>query len=180
MNPSLPMKPHQFLVPLLLLAALQTQAGPGHDHGDEAPSAGGAAQPRFAASSDLFELVGVLDGKTLRLYLDRAATNEPLRQAGIELEFGGARLAPTAQVDGSFAVQLAQAPADGVHAVTATVTVGDEVDLLASELDLQGGAAHEEPPLGDNKRWRLPAAGALLGMAALVLLWRRKRAGVAA
>jgi hypothetical protein len=171
-----PMKTQSFLALLSLLAALQVHAGPGHDHGDEAPRASAIAQPRFAASSELFELVGVLEGKTLRLYLDRAATNEPLPQADIELEFGGVKLAPQAQADGSFAVELAQAPGDGVHALTASVTVGDEADLLAGELDLHGEAAQETHAHWGWKRWSLLAAGCLLGLSVLVFFWRRQRA----
>ena len=86
------MKTSALLSLLGLLVALSATAGPGHDHDHDhdAPAATApAALPRFAASSELFELVGVLDGKTLTLYLDRAATNEPLTQAALELELGG-------------------------------------------------------------------------------------------
>lgn len=170
------MKTHSFLALLSLLAALQVQAGPGHDHGDEAPRTHASALPRFAASSELFELVGVLEGKTLRLYLDRAASNEPLPQAEIELEFAGAKLAPQAQADGSFTVELAQAPGDGVHALTATVTVGDEADLLAGELDLHGETVAETHADLGWQRWGLLAAGGLLALSALLFFWRRQRA----
>lgn len=64
-------------------------AGDGHDHGEAAPTATGPALPRFAAVSDLFELVGVLNGKQITLYLDRAADNSPVTEAQIELEIGG-------------------------------------------------------------------------------------------
>jgi hypothetical protein len=63
-------------------------AGEGHDHGDAAPVATGPALPRFAAVSETFELVGVLNGKQVTLYLDRAADNSAGRGAKIELEIG--------------------------------------------------------------------------------------------
>ncbi len=44
-------------------------AGEGHDHGDAAPAAVGQALPRFSAVSETFELVGVLSGKQITLYL---------------------------------------------------------------------------------------------------------------
>ena len=171
------MKTSALLLALGLVPWAPAQAGPGHDHGDEAPVSTGVALPRFAAVSEAFELVGVLDGKTLTLYLDRAASNEPVPQADIELAFGGATLRPQAQADGSFAVTLAQAPGDGVHALTATVTVGEEADLLAGELNLHSDAAHADAHAHwDWKRWGLAVLGGGLGLAALVAFVRRKRA----
>ncbi len=153
-------------------------SGPGHDHGDEAPQSTGISLPRFAATSDLFELVGVLDGKALTLYLDRAATNEPVPQASLELELAGAKLNPKPQPDGSFAVELAQAPGEGVHAVTATVTAGDDVDLLAGELDMHSAATPDEHAHWGVKQWGVLAGSVLLSLAALVGVARhlRKRA----
>ncbi len=89
---------------MLGVIALGARAGDGHDHGDAPPAASGPALPRFAAVSDLFELVGVLDGKRLTLYLDHAADNRPVKDAKLELVnlvsvdakaafFGGASLA---------------------------------------------------------------------------------------
>ncbi len=79
------------LAAFLLGAGLPAVAGPGHDHGDAAPAATGSALPRFAAVSETFELVGVLDGKQVTLYLDRFADNAPVRGAKIELEIAGAK-----------------------------------------------------------------------------------------
>lgn len=160
-------------------------SGPGHDHGDEAPQPAGVSLSRFAATSDLFELVGVLDGKTLTLYLDRAATNEPVPQASLELELAGSKLSPKPQPDGSFAVELTAALGEGVHAVTATVTVGDDADLLAGEFDVHGTAVQGEHQHWGVKQWGMLAGGSLLGLVALLGLARfmRKRAaplGVAA
>ena len=55
------------LAVVLLGNALPAIAGDGHDHGDAAPAATGTALPRFAAVSETFELVGVLDGKQVTL-----------------------------------------------------------------------------------------------------------------
>ena len=72
----------------LLLSPL-AHADDGHDHGDATPVATGPALPRFAAVSDIFELVGVLNGKHITLYLDRAIDNAPVTDAQIELEVAG-------------------------------------------------------------------------------------------
>ncbi len=164
-----------FHLPLLMalaLASLPAHAGPGHDHGEARPAATGHALPRFAASSDLFELVGVLDGPTLTLYLDRSATNEPRPAATVELELAGRPLKPQPQGDGSYTVALAAPLAEGVHAVAATVTDGDDVDLLAAELDVHGDA-HDAPATAPAWRRGAIAAGAVaLGLG--LLAWARR------
>ncbi|MFO1250957.1 MAG: hypothetical protein U1E77_07415 [Inhella sp.] len=88
------MNPKHLLIALALLPVHPAWAGPGHDHDHDhdAPRASAPAQPRFVASSELFELVGVLDGKALTLYLDRADSNEPVTAATLELELAGAKL----------------------------------------------------------------------------------------
>lgn len=152
---------------LVLLAGAAAQAGEGHDHGAAAPAVAAAALPRFAAVSETFELVGVLEGQRLTLYLDRAADNSPVTEAGIELEIGGARYVATKQGTDAFAVQLPAAPAPGVLPITATVTAGPETDLLAGELDLHAAEhAHDDGP----GRWRPLAFWAAGGVAALLAL----------
>ena len=108
---------------LLLVAitgvSLSAAAGPGHDHGDETPAASASASPRFVAVSESFELVGVLDGKQITLYLDRADTNAPVKDAKLEVEFGGAKLKLEALAPGEFKAVLNEAPKPGVIPVTA-------------------------------------------------------------
>ena len=115
---------------------LPAHADAGHDHGDEAPAAAGRALPRFTAESENFELVGVLDGRRLTLYLDRFADNSPVKDARLELQLGDEKLVPEAHGEGSFEAMLAHVPAAGVLPVTATVSAGRESDLLAGDFDL--------------------------------------------
>ena len=114
------MKPTIPLLALWLAAALPTRADDGHNH-DAPATAAAPALPRFAASSELFELVGVLDGKQLTLYLDHAASNAPVSGATLELELGGAKLKAAPGGEGEFSVQLDSEPKPGVIPVTATV-----------------------------------------------------------
>lgn len=159
------------------LLPLSTLAGPGHDHGDSAPVTTGPALPRFAATSELFELVGVLNGRQITLYLDRTADNAPIFGAQIELEIGGEKL-KAATHDDTYHVELATAPKPGVLPVTATVIAGQEIDLLAGELDI-----HDETPGGKDAHvhgWQEYAGwagGAVVAVAALVLIGRRLAAG---
>eukprot|EP01036_Dinobryon_divergens_P043737 gene43737-58289_t len=165
------------LLAALLSAGLPALASDGHDHGDEAPTAAGSALPRFAAVSEAFELVGVLDGRQLTLYLDRFADNAPVPGAQIELDLAGTQLKAEARKDagmeGIYEVTLKAPPPPGVMPVTATVNVGSESDLLAGELDLHEShadeAARHEDPWWPAAGW---GAGAVLVALVLALVIR--------
>jgi hypothetical protein len=162
------------LLAAALLAAAPAWAGPGHDHGDAAPAAVGQALPRFSAVSETFELVGVLSGKQITLYLDRFADNSPVRGAQIELEIGGAKFKAEKQGEDEYGVVLPEAPKPGVLPVTATVTAGNEVDLLAGELDIHDRAHSDEA--AHTHSWTEVAGWVAAGMTALgLLVWGGRR-----
>lgn len=164
----------------LLLGLLAPTARAHEGHGDEAPPAtAGRALPRFAATSELFELVGVLDGQRLTLYLDHAADNAPVRDAQLELQLGSRSFKPRAVGVGEFELQLDAPLAEGSHALNATVRTAQDSDLLAAELDLHEDA-HAEAATGGGPRrlalWGGALAGAALLAALLLTLARRLRA----
>lgn len=151
----------------LLLSPL-ARASEGHDHGDATPATTGPALPRFIAVSDIFELVGVLNGKHITLYLDRTADNTPVTDAQIELEVAGEKFKAEKHED-LYEVVLTAEPGPGVLPITATVAAGNEVDLLAGELD-----HHEEAhtdAAGPSKPWTPYAAWAIGIVAALAALF---------
>ncbi len=186
-----PMKSFHSLAALMLAAIAfgagsPATAGEGHDHGDAVPVATGPALPRFAAVSETFELVGVLNGKQITLYLDRAADNAPVTDALIELEIGGTKFKAEKHED-AFEVVLAAVPQPGVLPITATVTAGKEVDLLAGELDPHEEAhADEAAHVHSWKEYAGWASAAFALLAVLILIGRRlaasrqRRAGAAA
>lgn len=149
-------------------------AGPGHDHGDAAPASGGTALPRFTAVSDQFELVGILDGRKVTLFLDRFADNSPVPEARIDLEVGTEKIAARPTAEGEFEVMLAAAPASGVLPVIAMVTVGGESDLLAGELDIH--AATPDDAHAHEPGWKEMLVWGGTGVAALLLAWAALRA----
>lgn len=168
--------PHTLAASLVaaVLVATPAWADEGHDHSDAAPAAAGQALPRFAAESELFELVGVLDGQRVTLYLDRYADNSPVRDAQIELEIGGAKFKAAPHSDGEYEVLLPEAPKPGVLPVTATVSAGNEADLLAGELDIHEAAHADEAP--HTHSWTEYAGWGAGGLAALALLvWGGRR-----
>lgn len=148
-------------------------AGEGHDHGEAAPAAAGPALPRFAAASETFELVGVLNGKQITLYLDRAADNSPVTDAQIEIEIAGTKL-KAEKHEGAYEVALAAEPKPGVLPVTATVTAGTEADLLAGEFDLHEEAHADESAHAHGwQEYAAWAAGAIAAVAVLIAVVRR-------
>ena len=153
------------------LAAL---ADAGHDHGEAPAAPSGPAMPRFAAMSDLFELVGVLDGTQLSLYLDHAADNRPVADAQLELDLGGTPVPVTRVAEGEFRATLAAPLPEGETPVTATVVAGDDSDLLAATLDVHAPEVHTEAAA---PRWRSAGAwGAGAVVAVLALGWALRRA----
>ena len=166
------MKPFHLLAAISLATLLcmprSTMAGAGHDHGEGAPAATGTALPRFAAVSDLFELVGVLNGKQITLYLDRAADNSPVTDAKIELEIGGKKYLAAKQGTDEFEVVLPEVPKPGVLPVTATVTAGTDADLLAGEIDIHEAAHAAEA--AHVHSWKEYAGWAAAGIAVMAVL----------
>lgn len=169
------------VLPLLALFATVAAVGvanaaPGHDHGDAPPASTGLALPRFTATSELFELVGILDGKQLIVYLDHAATNAPVKEAKVELELGGKPVRLEPHGDGEFVATLSEVPNAGALAVTATVIAGNASDLLAGELDVHGAesAASEAHHHGweEYLPWGL---GAIAIAIVLKLILKRRR-----
>jgi hypothetical protein len=150
------------------------KADAGHDHGPAPTSAAGSGPPRFAAVSETFELVGVLSGNVLTLYLDRTDDNSPVKDAKLDVELGGVKLDVKPHGEGEFETTLAQALKPGLTAVTATVAAGQETDLLAGELDLRESAQANGPVV--SPPWKKYASWLVAGLLTLALLaWGLRR-----
>ncbi len=165
------------LLSMALCISATALADDGHDHGASSAAPAASALPRFAASSDLFELVGVVNGKQITVYLDRFDDNSPVKGATVELEVGGTKVALKEHAEGEFEGQLAQELQPGVTPVTATVVAGNDTDLLAADIDVH---AAQPSTAAATRSWKMLAGGGALGVAALgVLTWagRRLRAG---
>lgn len=156
------------LTAFIAVTPLVSLADAGHDHGAPAPTDASAGQPRFNAVSETFELVGVLDGKLLTLYLDRASDNSPVKNAQLELEVGGVKVDAKPQGEGEFRATLAQELKAGVTAVAATVLAGQESDLLAADLEI-----HSNAPAANTTSqlpWKQYGAWLIAGLLLLALL----------
>lgn len=131
--------------------------GPNGEHldapGQNASAVGSA--PSFEAHSDLFELVGRLQGGELSLLINRFATNDPVLDAKVEVESGALKAAAKFHADmGDYAVDdeamLKLLGAPGEHPIIVTVLAGQDTDLLDGNLKVAaaaaqaGGHAHDD------------------------------------
>lgn len=159
---------------------LPAQAGDGHDHGDAPAASAGVALPRFSATSETYELVGILHERKLSLYLDHAGDNSPVKDAKLELEISGKAVAVNNIGEGEFEATLATEPQPGELPVTATVVAGNDSDLLATNLDIHT-ESHADQKTG-GLPWQPVVAGAalLLAVVGALRLKRNRMTGGAA
>ncbi len=124
----------KLLIALSLTIASAAYAGPGH--GEEKPTTTQAqALPRFYAESDLYEAVGVINGKEITLYLDRYSSNELVKGAKVEIELEGSKISSEPHGDGEYLFRLKNKIKDQPTAIT--ITINDDVtDILAATIDL--------------------------------------------
>ena len=154
------------------------RADAGHDHG--APAAAGGAGinvRRIEAQSDLFELVGVVEGGAMKIFLDRYATNEPVPNAKIDIEAGPLKGSAEPNPDGTYAFKHAGLTRPGQVPVTFTIVAGGDSDLLAGELvvaDPNAATAQaNDSPL--RKRWWWVAGGLLVFAGIASARWSRRQ-----
>jgi hypothetical protein len=161
---------------LLTLLSPLAMAGPGHDHGEAAPQAQGTALPRFVAVSEDLEMVGIINGKQLTIYLDRFKDNSPVHDAQIEIDIAGNSYKAEKHGEGEYEVILKDALKPGVLAITATIQAGELSDLLAGELDLH----EDEEEHSHGASWKAvvmwSGAGLLVLMALGVMFRVRQQA----
>lgn len=155
---------------VFLLWSPTTLAGPGHGQGEATAPATGSALPRFEAVSEAFELVGVINGKQVTLYLDRFADSSPVNDAQIDIEMAGGKYTAKPQGDGEYEVMLQEPLKTDQLAVTATILAGDVTDLLAAELDVPKDTLAPRARLTWKTiaLWIVAATFALLALGALL------------
>jgi hypothetical protein len=125
----------KLLIALFLTIASATYAGPGH--GEEKPTtAQTQSLPRFYAESDLYEAVGVINGKEITLYLDRYSSNELVKGAKVEIELEGSKISSEPHGDGEYLFRLKNKIKDQPTAITITINDDDVTDILAATIDL--------------------------------------------
>ena len=152
-------------------------ASDGHTHGAPAaaPIPVTASAPRAVAATEDFEVVAVLEGKHLVVYVDRFASNEPVAKAKVEVEGAGLNGLAREAAPGTYVMDLAAALPPAKHALTISIEAGDTADLLSATLDTSQPATSSEHA-HSRAEWVVWIVATLLLLAAgALLIVRRNR-----
>ena len=169
------------LLSILMLPQAWADDGHNHDEHEHPPAETGTAHPRFYAESDTFELVGVVDGHHITLYLDHYADGSPAGNTTLHLALNGIDIPVEQHAEGEFEATLEQPLAPGEITITASVIsdeksdgkAGAQTSLLTGEFDLHPAAAPDEKA-ASGLSYPLIGAG-LLAILFLCLMWFIRR-----
>jgi hypothetical protein len=169
------------LLALMLLgvpALVYAHGGDDHEH----PTAAAVTTPmapRASAQSEDFELLLVLEGRSLLLYLDQFASNEAVPHAILELTMLKNFKATAKEISAgvySIALPDGMLVQPGKYLLEVSVQVGEAGDILTSTLELPAISAAESDvhAQGFFSAWWLKAGA--LALILVVLAWfLRKR-----
>ena len=133
-----------FAVVAVCVAASESRAlaHEGHDHGEKPAAAGTVpSSPRVVATSEAYQLVGIVEGEVLVVYLDRAADNAPVTAATIEVSLNGQAFKAEPQRKGTYEITAPLLRKPGQIEVLATVLEGSASDLLVGALSIPDPAS---------------------------------------
>lgn len=137
--------PFLALIAALALSPAPAPAHEGHVHGDAPPPPEVRSAPRATAASQAFELVAVLEGDGLVVWLDRFDTNAPVIDAVVDVETPAGPVGAT--VDGEvYRLPAPWAAEPGTHEMLFTIADGAAVDFLTATLSIPSPAAPAAPP----------------------------------
>lgn len=158
-----------------LMLALLLPAPALHAHTEAAapaaPATASAIEPRVEAASADVELLGIVEGTRLVVYLDRFATNEPIDGATLTVERGADSASAEALGDGVYRFELPWLAAPGQHSLLFTVIAPDLSDLLTATLDVAAPVGTAREAAAGRPRWTAWLAGAGAQAGAPRLAW---------
>ncbi len=154
-------------------------ASDGHTHAETAPAPVPvtASAPRAVAATEDFELVAILEGKHLVVYVDRFASNEPVAKAKVEIEGAGLKGLAGEAAPGTYVMDLASTLPPAKHALTISIEAGDTADLLSATLDTSQPVVTDAVAHDWRRRATWIVAALLLLAAGALLVIRRRKAG---
>lgn len=126
------------------VAAPSLQANGGHDHAAATVATVANVAPRVEAASETFELVGIVRGDAMIVFLDRFADNAPVIQATIDVTADGSTVRAEPLPDGSFLLRPPWLERTGQIDLVFAIGAGEGSDLLIGKLELPGDDVESE------------------------------------
>jgi membrane fusion protein, heavy metal efflux system len=128
--------------------------------------AGAPASPRVVATSEKYQLVGIVEGEVLVIYLDRAEDNAPVTTATLEVSLDGqSHKAELHEKAATYEVTAPLLRKPGSYEVLVTLAEGGEHDLLVGTLKIPAAISGA----GGGSR-RIPGGRTVIGLIGFVLL----------
>jgi hypothetical protein len=155
--------------------------GPGGEHLDApagAQAGSTSAAPRIETFTETFELVGHLYESELSILIDRYATNEPVLNGKLEVQFNDLKAAGQFHAGhGDYSITderlLKALRKPGKHVLVFTVFADKDSDLMEGTLNVgDADAAHEH---GHSHWWAWAVGAAVLMMLFAAVVWLRRR-----
>jgi membrane fusion protein, heavy metal efflux system len=183
-----------FFVALVVCASIAgVTAHEGHDLEAAAAPGGSRSQPRLVADSETYELVAVLEGQRLVVYLDRFDDNTPVTDAQVTVSINDETATAEGGADGTYAVASKLFERGGLFELIFDIKAPAGDDLLIGKLSLPaaGPASAAVGSLswhsqvmsairhGAADHFKLMVLTLLAGLALGIGLQRRRRARVA-
>jgi RND family efflux transporter MFP subunit len=108
----------------------------GHDDDDATRSAlASSTYPRVSARSELYEIVGIVKGGRLSIYLDHFATNEPVADAKVKVAIGDTESADAEPTEnGVYTISFPRSTPSGSVDIVFNITAASGDDLLVGAL----------------------------------------------
>ncbi len=122
----------------LLVCAISFPAAAHEGHDLEPVEAGGVSRshPRLAVASEAYELVAVIEGQRLTLYLDRFGDNAPVTDAHITVGINDDMVVAEPAGDGTYSLISRSFEHGGLFELVFDIKVSDADDLLIGKLSL--------------------------------------------
>ncbi len=139
----------------------------GHKHDQEIkPQSNVAAAPTLTAVSENYELVAIVQGRQMTVYLDQFESNAPVLDADLDFDFSGTGVKATRNADGTYSVALPKnIDLKSSIPVTVTILAAAGPDLLSGDLVI--------PKLETHSSWSAFWVVAVVAacLIALLLIW---------
>ena len=118
----------------------------GHDEMQPAAAVGAAGLPRLVTGSETYELVAVLEGERLTIYLDRFEDNAPVTEANITVTVNDEPLIAQPSGDGTYSISSKRFAGRGLVELVFDIKAKDGDDLLIGKFTLAGSAQDARSP----------------------------------